>query len=200
MSLSFSNVEKFKAVIQIENTIISDDIVEKHFVCDLTKCKGACCVEGDAGAPLEEAEAEYLRDHYFEIKPYLSEIGQQEIEVQGAAVLDEDGDLTTPTINNRECVYAIYEQGVLLCGVEKAWKAGVIDFQKPISCHLYPIRISKYDNFEALNYERWNICNQACLNGEKLQVPIYVFLKDALVRKYGEKWYETLELTVKGEM
>ncbi len=185
-------------MIQIGNAIISDDIAEKFFVCDLDKCKGACCIEGDAGAPLSEEEAEILAKLYPEIKPFLSESGIAEIEIQGTSLEDEDGDITTPTIGNRECVYSIYEQGVLKCGIEKAWKAGAVDFQKPISCHLYPIRIGKYDNFEALNYERWHICNPACKHGEALKVPIYVFLKDPLIRKYGTAWYDQLVAVIEG--
>jgi len=191
-------VEKFIIVIQIGNAIISDDIAEKFFVCDLTKCKGACCIEGDAGAPLSKEEATLLSEIYPKIKPFLSESGIAEIELQGTSVVDEDDDYTTPTIGNRECVYALYDQGVLKCGIEKAWKAGAVEFQKPISCHLYPIRIGQYDKFEALNYERWHICNPACKHGEALQVPIYVFLKDPLIRKYGTAWYDQLVAVIEG--
>jgi hypothetical protein len=185
-------------VIQIGNAIISDDIAEKFFVCDLSKCKGACCVEGDAGAPLSADEAAILAEIYPKVKPFLSEKGISEIEKQGTSLIDEDDDITTPTIDNKECVYAIYEAGVLKCGIEKAWKEGAVEFQKPISCHLYPIRIGQYDKFEALNYERWHICNPACKHGEALKVPIYVFLKDALTRKYGVDWYNELVDVIEG--
>ncbi|WP_028979485.1 DUF3109 family protein [Sporocytophaga myxococcoides] len=178
------------------NTVISDDIADKFFVCDLIKCKGACCVEGDAGAPLEEEEGAILEQIYDKVKPYLSAEGIKAIEEQGLTVLDSDGDLTTPTIKNRECAYAIYEKGILKCGIEKAYLMGKVNYKKPISCHLYPIRISKYDHYDALNYDRWNICSPACSNGESLQVPIYKFLKDPLIRKYGEDWYNALVKTI----
>jgi hypothetical protein len=187
-------------VIQIGNAIISDDIAEKFFVCDLSKCKGACCIEGDAGAPLSEEEATILAEIYPHVKPFLSKKGIAEIEKQGTSLVDEDGDITTPTIGNRECVYAIYEKGTLKCGIEKAWQEGAVKFQKPISCHLYPIRIGQYDNFEALNYERWHICNPACKHGEALQVPLYKFLKDPLVRKYGAAWYDELVAVIEGRV
>ncbi len=179
-------------MIQIGKSIVSSDIAEKYFACDLSKCKGACCIEGDAGAPLSAEEALTLEEIYPQVKPYLSKKGISEIEKQGTSLEDEDGDFTTPTIKGRECVYAIYDNEVLKCGIEKAWKEGAVSFQKPISCHLYPIRITQYDEFEALNYERWHICNPACKNGEKHQVPLYRFLEGALTRKYGNDWYKQL--------
>ena len=159
-------------MIQIGKSIVSSDIAEKYFACDLSKCKGACCIEGDAGAPLSQEEAVILEEIYPKVKPYLSKNGIAEIEKQGTSLEDEDGDVTTPTIKGKECVYAIYDAEVLKCGIEKAWIEGAVSFQKPISCHLYPIRITQYDEFEALNYERWQICNPACKNGEKHQVQL----------------------------
>lgn len=179
----------------IENAVISDDVADQFFVCELTKCKGACCVEGDTGAPLEDDELAILEKIYPQVKPYLTQQGIEAIEQQGVYVADEvEGGYVTPTINGRECAYAIYDdKKILKCGIEQAHLAGKVAFQKPISCHLYPIRITKYEQFEALNYDRWHICNPACHNGKSLGVPIYKFLKTPLIRKYGEEWYEALE-------
>ncbi|GAB2500608.1 MAG: DUF3109 family protein [Cytophagales bacterium] len=181
-------------MILVGNAVLSQDIKENFFVCDLLACKGACCVEGDAGAPLEEEETKILEEIYPQVKPYLSEEGIKVIESQGTWVIDKDGDKGTPTIgDNRECAYAIYDQkGILKCGIEQAYLDGKVSFKKPISCHLYPIRITKYDQFDAVNYDRWEICDPACNLGQSLQVPLYRFLKDALIRKYGEAWYEQL--------
>lgn len=185
-------------MISLGNAVVSDDIAEKFFVCDLLKCKGACCVEGDMGAPLDVEEALILEEIYPIVKPYLSKEGIKTIEKQGTSVTDEEGDPVTPTIgNNRECAYAIYDaKGILKCGIEQAYLDKKIDYQKPISCHLYPIRITKYDEFDALNYDRWSICKPACSNGKELGVPIYKFLKGPLIRKYGESWYKDLCKTI----
>lgn len=180
-------------MLQIGEILVSDDVIEKEFVCNLDKCKGACCVEGDYGAPLDEDELDILKKVYPKVKPYLSKEGIKAIEEQGTHVLDEDGDLSTPTIGGKECAYAIYdEKNILKCGIEQAHKDGKIAWKKPISCHLYPIRITKKKNFEALNYHKWSICSPACTLGKELQVPVYKFLKDPLVRKYGEAWYNEL--------
>lgn len=180
-------------MIVIGNTCISDDIADKLFVCDLEKCKGACCVEGDLGAPLEKDELPVLADIYKYVKPYLSKAGKRAIKQQGFYIKDEEGDYSTPTIGNRECAYAIYdEKGILKCGIEQAYLDGKINFRKPISCHLYPIRITKYEEYHAINYERWQICNPACRHGQALGVPLYRFLKDPLIRQYGEDWYHEL--------
>jgi len=185
-------------MISVGNTIISDDIADKFFVCDLTKCKGACCIEGDLGAPLTEEELPILENYYSKIKPYLSKEGRDTIAEKGLYILDSDGDYSTTTINDRECAFAIYDKGILKCGIEKAYLEGKISFQKPISCHLYPIRVTKYDHYDALNYDRWHICNQACHNGRDLGVPLYKFLKGPLVRKYGTEWYQELTLKIEG--
>ena len=180
-------------MILIENTVISDDIADKFFVCNLSKCKGACCVEGDLGAPLELSELPIMKEIYDEVKPYLSPEGRKAIEEQGLYLKDWEDDYSTPTIGDKECAYAIYdERGTLKCGIEQAYLDKKITFQKPISCHLYPIRITKYDDYEALNYDRWSICSDACTHGEHLGVEIYKFLKAPLIRKYGQEWYEEL--------
>lgn len=182
-------------MISIGDTLISEDILEKQFVCDLTACKGACCVEGDAGAPLEPEEVKILADEYEKVKPFLRPEGIQAIEEQGTHVIDElDGEPITPLVNDAECAYVVFdENGTTLCGIEKAWKEGKTDFRKPVSCHLYPIRVQKYSSFEAVNYHKWKICSAACTLGESLKLPVYKFTKDALIRKYGSEWYGDLE-------
>lgn len=182
----------------VENVYISDDIAEECFVCDLEKCKGACCVEGDLGAPLELDELLTLEDILEEVKPYLMPEGITEIEKQGAFIKDEEGDFSTPVIDGKECVYAFYdEKKTLKCGIEQAYREGKIDFQKPISCHLYPIRVGQYEEFEAMNYDQWHICSPACELGKSLQVPVYEFLKEPLIRRYGKDWYKELDRQVK---
>ena len=181
-------------MIIVDKQYLSDDIAEKFFVCDLNKCKGACCVEGgEMGAPLEDAELPIIEDAFEAVKPYLREEGKKAIAEQGIYVFDDDGDFSTPTINGAECAYVIYdEKGTLQCGIEKAYLDGKTSFRKPISCHLYPIRITEYEEFEALNYDQWDICDAACSLGENLGVEIYKFLKTPLIRKYGEEWYQKL--------
>ncbi|MCZ2480873.1 DUF3109 family protein [Aquirufa nivalisilvae] len=181
-------------MILIDDTVISEDVADEFFVCDLSKCKGACCVEGDLGAPLEEDELAIIESIQEQIAPYLSEEGKAVIDKVGTWVKDEDGDFSTPVIEGRECVYAIYDdKKYLKCGIEQAFFDGKIDFRKPISCHLYPIRIAKLAEYQALNYDRWSICSDACSHGKQLGVPIYKFLKEPLIRKFGEKWYSELE-------
>ncbi|MCH7513680.1 MAG: DUF3109 family protein [Bacteroidetes bacterium] len=173
--------------------IISEDIRESRFICDLTKCKGACCVDGELGAPLAEDELQILDEIYEIVKPYLTEAGKNAIETQGKYVFDEDREYSTPTVNGKECAFAIYNNnGILKCGIEQAYNDKKITFRKPISCHLYPVRITKYDSYDALNYDRWVICSDACVLGEKLKIPLYKFVKDALIRKYGKVWYDQL--------
>ncbi|WP_187477582.1 DUF3109 family protein [Amniculibacterium sp. G2-70] len=181
-------------MIQIEDKLISEDIFSEEFVCNLSKCKGACCVEGDIGAPLEKEETKILDDIYEKIKPYLTREGIKAIEEQGTWEIDpSDGDFVTPMVENRECVYVTFdEKGITKCGIEKAYEDGVIDWQKPISCHLYPIRVQKYSTFTALNYHEWSICSDACALGKELQVPVYKFLKTPLIRKFGEDFYTML--------
>ncbi|MCE6990405.1 DUF3109 family protein [Dyadobacter sp. CY323] len=180
-------------MILIENTCISDDIEDQLFVCNLDKCKGACCIEGDSGAPLDEGERAILDEIYPFVEPYLSEAGKQVIAKEGTSTTDWDGDYVTPIIEGRECAYAIYdEKGILKCGIEAAYNDGKINYKKPLSCHLYPIRVTKYDEFHALNYDRWSICSPACSFGQELGVPVYKFLKEPLIRAYGPGWYDQL--------
>ena len=179
-------------MIQVQDKIISLDIFQKHFTCDLNACKGACCVEGDSGAPILEEEKSILEDSYDKIKPYMRKQGVNEIDKNGVALYDDDGDLTTPLVNNRECAFVFFEKGITKCSIEKAYLDGKIDFKKPISCHLFPIRIKSYSDFDAVNYEKIAVCKSACKHGQKLETPIYLFLKEALIRKYGEDWYKEL--------
>ena len=180
-------------MIQIENTLISFDVFEKKFCCDIQKCKGCCCVEGDAGAPMLEEEIEKIKQNYEGIRAYMTEAGVKAVKDQDYAVLDMDGDLGTPLINGGECAYAIEENGICWCAIEKAWTEGKSDFRKPISCHLYPIRVTNYGDFEALNYHKWSICKCAREKGEREGIPVYRFLKDALIMRYGQDWYDQLE-------
>lgn len=187
-------------MIIVENAVLSDDIKENFFVCDLTKCKGACCVEGDAGAPLEEEEISLLEQEYERIKPFLSAEGVEAVSEKGVWELDQEGEKGTATIGkNGACAFSLKDaKGMLTCGIEEAFLAKKTTFRKPISCHLYPIRVTKYDQYEALNYDRWDICDAACVLGMQLGVPLYRFLKDALIRKYGEDWYAQLVDEIEG--
>lgn len=188
-------------MMKIGEVLVSDDIRDKEFVCNLTKCKGACCVEGDFGAPLQEEELAILEEIYPKIKKYLSQAGIKEIEKNGTHTVDDDGELCTPVIGGRECVYAVYDKkGILKCGIEQAYNDGKIGWKKPISCHLYPIRITTKKNFEAVNYHKWHICTPACALGKELQVPVYKFLKDPLIRKYGEVWYDELVKAIEASL
>lgn len=185
-------------MIKIEDKLVADDIIENDFVCNLSACKGACCVKGDAGAPVEEAEEQILEEIYSEVKPYLRDEGINAIEEQGKTVRSSFDELETPLVNGEECAYVTFDdQGTALCGIEKAYRDGKINFKKPISCELYPIRLTKLTSVVALNYDRWNICDPACRLGDELQVPIYKFAREALVRKFGEQWYQKLENALK---
>ena len=182
-------------MLAIQSTLVSEEIIEKHFVCDLNACKGACCVKGDYGAPLEDDELKQLEKTWPKVKPYLTESGVKAIEKQGKYVLYEGKEWVTPLVSGKECAYTIFDKGVAKCGIEKAYFDGKITFRKPVSCHLYPIRINKMKNaVEAINYDRWSICKPACKLGDSLKVPIYKFLKDSLTRKFGEEWYKELEV------
>ena len=180
-------------MLEIGRTIVSLDILEKQFLCDLLKCKGACCVEGDSGAPLTPEEATSIEEAYPEVAPYITESHQEEIRKQGFAVIDQDGDLVTPLVNNRQCAYTYEEKGILKCGIEKAFLDGKINFRKPVSCHLFPIRITEYKRFDAVNYQKIDICKPGRACGKSENLPLYVFLKEPLIRKYGEEWYGQLQ-------
>ncbi len=183
-------------MIIVQDKLVSDEIVSEQFVCNLTACKGACCWEGDLGAPLEADELQILEEIFEKVKPFLSPAGLDAIEKQGKYVRLPDDELATPLIDGGPCAYMIFnESGIALCGIETAQKAGAIDWKKPISCHLYPIRVSQHiiTGTDSLNYDQWDICSAACELGKKVQVPVYQFLKEAIIRKYGEDFYEELD-------
>ena len=181
-------------MLQIEDTIVSFDIIEEEFCCDLSVCKGICCVEGDSGAPVEEEEITKLQNALPHIWNDLSCEAKKVIDRQGVVYLDEDNEYVTSIVNGKDCVFTCYDDsGICFCALEKAYRAGKIDFYKPISCHLYPIRIAKYKGFRALNYNRWSVCQAAVLLGKKKDIKIYQFLKEPLIRKFGENWYKQLE-------
>ncbi|HRP89808.1 MAG TPA: DUF3109 family protein [Edaphocola sp.] len=184
-------------MVAIEDILISDDIFEKQFVCDLNKCKGACCEVGDCGAPITMEEANIIEDLYPIIKDDLLPEARRIIEEEGAYTFDDEHDIVTPTIGNGICVYGFKdEKGQIKCAIEKAFYEGKTNFKKPISCHLFPIRVIENENFHALNYEpNMDICQPGCDLGEQLKVPVYKFLKEPLIRKYGEEFYEDLEYT-----
>jgi hypothetical protein len=187
-------------MIAIDNKLVSDAVIEEQFVCDLSKCKGGCCEDGDAGAPLEKEELEYLEQYYDSIKEYLSKEGLQAIERIGKYEYDREFGWVTPTVNGGICAYGYRDRkGVIMCSIEKAYNDGKIGWKKPLSCHLYPIKTeaSKLDpGMEYVNYEpRQELCKGGCNLGEKLKVPVYIFLKEALIRKYGEDFYEALKAT-----
>ncbi len=180
-------------MIAIGNTLISEDVIEKQFVCDLHACKGACCVKGDYGAPLEEEELPIMDKIYEKVKPYLRKEGIEAIEKQGKYLLYEKKEWVTPLAKGMECAYTVFENKVAMCGIEKAFYDGKINFKKPVSCHLYPIRITKQRNgMEAINYDKWSVCKPACKLGASLKVPVFKFLKESLTRKYGKSWYKKL--------
>lgn len=184
-------------MIEIDKTIVSLDVVTKRFVCDLTKCKGACCIEGDGGAPLEDSEIEQIFKYLEVISPYLTEISRQTIAEKGLFEVDDDGDKLTVLNPGLECAYSIIENGIMFCGIEKAFNEGKIPFRKPISCYLYPVRLTKYTQFEAVNYHKWNICRCAREKGSKENVRVYEFLKAPLIEKFGQEWYDVLDSVVK---
>jgi Protein of unknown function (DUF3109) len=186
-------------MIAIGSVLLSDEVVQEKFVCDLTICKGGCCVDGDCGAPLTAEETRKIKEIYPIIKNQLPAAYVTEIEKQGTHVWDDEYGAVTPTVNGGVCVYGYHDEtGTVKCGIERAWKEGKIDFRKPISCHLFPIRIKQFDGYEAVNYEpRETLCKPACRLGNKLKVPVYVFLKDAITRKYGPDFYEALEAVAK---
>ena len=186
-------------MIAIEHTLVSDEVISEQFICDLSKCKGGCCEDGDAGAPLAKEELAEVKKAYEQVKPYMTAEGIREIERQGLYTYDREFGWVTPTVNGQICAYGYRDKkGVILCAFEKAWMDGKITWQKPISCHLYPIKIKKTSEYELLNYEpRESLCSPACALGKKSKMPVYVFLKNAIIRKYGAHFFEALEKVAK---
>jgi len=179
-------------MIIVDDCIISDHIADACFCCDLAQCKGACCVEGDCGAPLDGDEIDVLKRLYPVIKKYMAPEGVNVVEREGVSSLDVDGLPCTPLVANRQCAYAIVDEGITLCAIEKAYRNGDIDFPKPISCHLYPLRIEDFGEFKAINYHEWDICHCARTLGKKIGKPLYQYLETPLVRKFGQQWYDDL--------
>ena len=178
---------------QLNKTIVSEEILEKEFVCNLSACLGACCVDGDAGAPLDEEETKILAEIYPKIKSYLRPEGIKAIEEQVTHIVSEFGELETPLIEGKDCAYVIFDGKTALCGIEQAYNEGIVTWKKPVSCHLYPIRVKEYSDFSAVNYHKWHICSDACALGAELGVPVYQFVKEALVRKFGQQWFDELD-------
>ena len=185
---------KTVVVIAIDNVLISDDVVQAKFVCDLHKCKGGCCEDGDAGAPITKEEKKILDDNFNVIKPYLTPEGLREIERQGKYLYDREFGWVTPTVEGKICAYGFRDkQGIIKCGIEQAYYDGKLQWKKPISCHLYPIKISKTREYTMVNYEpREVLCKPGCALGKKLKMPVYQFLKEAIVRKFGTDFYNAL--------
>ena len=181
-------------MLEIGKTLISLDLFSEFFQCNLEMCRGVCCIEGDSGAPLDPGEADSIRLSYPDFKIYLSEAHCQVIAETGFSVIDREGDEVTPLVNNRQCVYSFFdEEGILKCCIEKAWRMGLTNFRKPVSCHLFPVRITPYRHYDAVNYEKIDICKSGRECGIKNKMQLYQFLKDPLIRKYGVNWYQELE-------
>lgn len=181
-------------MIEIDDKIVSLDLLRECFLCDLQRCKGLCCVEGNAGAPLEAEEVAMLEAEYGHYRPYLTGEGIAAIEQQGFMVPDEEGDRTTPLVNGAQCAYAYTENGVTLCAVERAYREGRCGFRKPISCHLYPIRVVRFSNGTlGLNYHRWEVCRPAVACGRRAGIPVYKALHEPIIRRFGEEFYKALE-------
>lgn len=179
-------------MIALDHTLISDDLKDVYFCCDMERCKGACCIEGDAGAPLEEEEISLLEDFIDAIKPYMVEAGITSVEQLGVFDYDAEGNYVTPLVNDRECAFVFPDQGIARCAIEKAYQEKKIPFAKPISCHLYPVRIKTGTTGDRVNYHRWDICRKALEKGHNEKMPLYSFLSEALIRKYGRGWYNKL--------
>ena len=180
----------------IDNTLVSLDLIERFFVCDLAVCKGQCCIDGDAGAPLLDAERAEIDKHLPDILPLLTPGGRKAVEEEGSAYYDRDGELVTTLIEGKNCAFSTFaDDGTCLCALEKGYREGKLPYLKPSSCALYPVRLKIIGGMTALNLHRWKICSCAEKNGKKLQVRAYKFLKEPLIRKFGQEWYDTLDLT-----
>jgi len=180
-------------LVEIGDKIISTEIFAKEFVCDLSRCKGACCVKGSGGAPLKDKEVDKLTKNLDKIKPYMSEKGINLVDQDEIYYLDEDDIPATKLIDKKECCFVYFdESNTAKCAIESSYENGDIDFNKPISCHLYPIRIKDFNEFTAINYEAWDICNPACALGQSLKVPVYKFLKEPIIREFGSAFFAEL--------
>ena len=182
-------------MVEIQNTLVSLEVFEVKFCCDLAACKGACCIEGDAGAPVELEEVEGLEEAAEIVQNELSRKAQKVIKRDGVVYPDATGELVTSIVDGRDCVFTCYSDGCCFCAIDKAYREGRCQYNKPLSCHLYPIRLKKMGDYTALNYHKWGICQPALDLGEKLNLPLYKFLKEPLIRAFGQAWYDELELT-----
>jgi len=181
-------------IIEIGDKLVSGEIFEKEFVCNLNACKGACCIEGNEGAPLQQGEIDLLEEHLEAIKPYMTEGGVKQVDTKGVFYMDRENEPVTSLVRGKECAFVFFdEKGITKCAVQQAYRDEKIPFNKPISCHLYPIRVKKYKSFTTLNYDKWPICKDACALGEELGVPVYRFLEEPLKRVYGVAFYTELE-------
>lgn len=181
-------------MIAVKDTLVSDDLLEKKFVCDLNACKGACCVEGDGGAPLEQSELKQLADNFDVVKKYMTAEGVLAVEKNGFFEVDRNGDYETPLVEGKHCAFVFFEEnGTAKCSYEKAFNKGEINFRKPVSCYLYPVRLKKIGDTIAVNYHEWDICAPACSCGSSLNVKVYKFLKQPLTERFGEEWYNELD-------
>lgn len=186
-------------IVEIDDKLISTEIFDRKFVCDLNACKGACCVEGDNGAPLTHDEVDILEDILDDVKPFMRKEGIEAVDRQGVFYMDQWNQPATTLVNDKECAFVYFdEKGITKCSIEQAFIAGAISpsdpsWKKPISCHLYPIRVAKVGDGLALNYEEWKICEPACACGDQLNVPVYKFLKEPLIRAFGDEFFSDLE-------
>ena len=182
-------------MIIVGHTLVSEDLFEEQFVCDLNACKGACCVEGESGAPLEKEELLHIEDNLDAVRPFMRAEGIRALYEKGAYTIDSDGDFVTSLVGEHgECVFVTFdEKGIAKCALEQAYNAGATSWKKPISCHLYPVRLARLTDYVAVNYHRWQVCEPACACGKSLKVPVYRFLKEPLIRQFGEEWYAELE-------
>jgi hypothetical protein len=184
-------------MIKVDDCLVSEDVIEKSFACNVEACKGVCCIEGDAGAPIEPSEIDVIRQNIEQIKDEMDDVGLETLNSRGFSEKDPfDQMLVTTCKPNKECVFVVRKKGILNCAIELANQKKSFDFQKPISCHLYPIRVDKYNEFYALNYHRWSICADACTKGEKEDIKVYQFAQNALERKFGKEWYKNLKKTI----
>jgi len=181
-------------MIEIDDKIVSTDLLRECFACDLSRCKGICCVEGNAGAPLEMDEVDILEEEWENYRPYMTGAGIEAVERQGFMVVDPEGDYTTPLVDDAECAYSYEENGITYCAIERAWREGKCAFRKPVSCHLYPIRVARFSNGTVgLNYHRWSVCQPARECGRRLGIPVYKALREPIVRAFGEAFYNQLD-------
>jgi len=184
-------------MLEIGKTLISLDVLQKKFCCNLSECMGACCVHGDSGAPLRDEETVILENIYPIISNFMRDEGRKAVSEQGLFIVDDDNETVTPLINKGECAFVVFENNIALCAIELSYKAGLTEWLKPVSCHLYPIRIKHYKKYDAVNYDSWDICKPALEKGKSLSLPVYVFAREALVRLYGTDWYDQLDYAAK---